>query len=349
MSLEYSTASDAEIQAVLNRKRQYRKAAESIEYRLQEAIAHCEEVGIYFDDLQWYWDKAAEIFNSKTLWKVFGLAKILSENQPCTVRSAMYRGVDLLWEDSDDENYNCCAGLILKMRRTGLIPYSWITDGTRYYDKPSSWSGLANFAEAASKSYRKNLWERQPDYMEFFVEKDAMSGVIRPVTREYDVRLNIIRGQCSETFVWNVVEDWKKISKPIHIYYLGDHDPDGLSIETSLRQRLEKFLGRPVSWIRLSINNNDFQNNNVRGFKIKRPKPNASTKTIRHWESKNSPYLERFGERCIEVDAIPAPEIRDRVRSVIESHIDQREWKFLQRQEAREKIDILEMVKNLRK
>jgi hypothetical protein len=149
-------------------------------------------------------------------------AKKIAENQPITVRGAMYRGIGVLWKDSANPNYRQCGSLILKMRRLGLIPYSWITDGTRSSDKPSSWSGLADFAETVAQAYRKDLWERQPDYIEVFTEKDAMSGVIRPVTREYDVRLNPIRGDVSETFVWSIAETWKEIQKPIHAYYLGD-------------------------------------------------------------------------------------------------------------------------------
>lgn len=52
------------------------------------------------------------------------------------------------------------------------------------------------------------------------------------------------------------------------------------------------------------------------------------------------PYVAEFGDRCVEVDAIPASEIRRRIESAIMSHINQREWQFLQEQEAREKAAI---------
>jgi hypothetical protein len=86
-------------------------------------------------------------------------------------------------------------------------------------DKPSSWSGLADFAGSVTYAYRKDLWARQNDYIEIFVEKDAMSGVIRPITREYDVKLNPIRGFGSETFLWSIAEESKQIEKPIFVYF----------------------------------------------------------------------------------------------------------------------------------
>jgi len=279
---------------------------------------------------------AIDSFSSATIVQVFGLAQILAENRPLTVRGAMYRGIGTLWPDSSEANYNKCLRLILEMRRSELVPYRWIVDGTRVSDKPSSWSGLADYAEAVAESYRKDLWERQEDYIEVFVEKDAMSGIIRPVTRQYDIQLNPIRGFPSETFLWNIAQEWLAIDKPIHVYYLGDHDPAGLKIEDNLRSRLTQFSGKTVFWKRLAITDEDFRSD-LLGFQVKKRAAAGS------WR----PYLERYGDRCVEVDAIPAGEIRRRVKDAIESHIDQREWQFLKEQEQREKQDVLAMVRNL--
>lgn len=291
-----------------------------------------------FSKLSREWlNTALDSFNAATVVQVFGLAQILVDNQPLTVRSAMYRGIGTLWKDSSENNYDKCYWLILRMRRMGLVPYPWIVDGTRTSDKLSSWSGLADFAETMAHAYRKDLWERQKDYIEVFVEKDAMSGVIRRVTREYDVRLNPIRGFGSESFLWGIAEEWKQIEKPIYVYYLGDHDPAGLSIEEDLKRRLEGFCGFCVEWERLAITEEDF-NSDLLGFPVKRNDA----------QSKWRPYLERYGDRCVEVDAIAAPEIRDRVREAIESHIDAGEWAFLKAQEARERESVFHLVTRLK-
>jgi hypothetical protein len=311
--------------------------------RIYIILGELESMGFTFDEEMFNddWCKRAikSPFDRRTILQVFGLAQILRQNQPITVRGAMYRGIGTLWEDSSEPNYKKCSRLILEMRRLGLIPYFWIVDGTRAWIKPSSWSGLPDFAHAVADSYRKNLWERQKDYIEVFVEKDAMSGVISPVTDEYDVRLNPIRGYGSETFLWSIAEEWKKIEKPIQIYYLGDHDPSGLEIEADLKRRLSDFCGFVPHWERLAITETDFKSTDLLGFPVKK---NAS-------RAKWRPYVQRYGDRCVEVDAIPANEIRDRVKTAIEKHIDQREWKFLQDQEVREKADVLTLVRSLGK
>jgi hypothetical protein len=288
------------------------------------------------DDVNWV-VTALYSFNAATVVQVFGLVQILADNQPLSVRGAMYRGVGKLWPDTSDQSYRKCNRLILEMRRKGLVPYSWIVDGSRAWDKPSSWSGLADYADAVADSYRKDLWERQSDYIEVLVEKDAMSGIIRPVTREYDVRLSPLRGNASETFLWSIAEEWKEIEKPILVYYLGDHDPSGLRIEKDARRRLEAFCGRRVNWERLAITPDDFEASQLLGFPVTRKEAAAK------WR----PYLEEFGDRCVEVDAIPAPEIRERVRLAIESNIDQGEWESLKRTEELERSSVLEMVRGL--
>jgi hypothetical protein len=239
-----------------------------------------------------------------------------------------------LFPDTSGRYYDACAARILDMRRAGLTPYCWISDSTRRRLKPSSWSGLEDFAESVAAAYRKNLWEHQPNYIEIFVEKDAMAGVIEPITAAYDVTLNIIRGNCSETLVYRVAEIWQGVEKPIHAYYLGDHDPSGLMIEADLRNRISGFMGgQYFGWQRLAITPADFADPKLLGFPVKRnlKQPNG------YW----SQYLRDFGDRCVEVDAIPSTEIRTRIQNVILSHVDQAEWDNLKAIEEEEKQDIL--------
>jgi hypothetical protein len=307
-------------------------ASNTVQNRFIDALDEIKQTGFEFDDdFGFNWRVAAENFNASTLWKVFGLAQILSREQPITVRGGMYRSIPTVVPDNSDISYDCTGRLILKMRRLGLIPYNWISDSTRRRLKPSSWSGLADFSETVRDAYRKDLWERQPYYIEFFVEKDAMAGVIEPITEQYDVTLNVIRGDCSETLVYRIAEIWKQIEKPIMGYYLGDHDPKGLSIESSLLKRLRGFGVNPALWRRLAITPEDFRNPDLLGFPVKK-----NPKTKSNW----GPYLDRFGDRCVEVDAVPANDIRARIEQSILAHIDQHEWNVLQTIEQEEKRDL---------
>jgi len=151
-----------------------------------------------------------------------------------------------------------------------------------------------------------------------------MAGILQPVTYEYDVHLNVIRGQVSETFVWNIAEEWKEIEKPIFAYYLGDHDPSGLKIEVSLKSKLHHFTGKDFSWQRLAITEDDFKDKGLLGFPVKRSGS---------WRE----YLARHDDRCVEVDALPPDEIRERVKNSIELHIESIEWEKLKETERLER------------
>jgi len=258
-----------------------------------------------------------------------GLVLICAEESPLTVRRAFYRAVSAgLYPDTSDCYYDSCGERVLKLRRLGILPYSWITDSTRRRLKPSSWSGLDDYAETVANAYRKDLWQRQEDYVEIFVEKDALAGVVEPITEKYDVCLSPIRGN---SMIYRVSEIFREITKPIYCYYLGDHDDNGLKIEKDFRRRLNGFLGSEhahrLHWERLAVTEDDFQNPDYLGFPVKRKGAPGS------WR----PYLERYGDRCVEVDAIPSADIRARVESAIMRHVELHEWQFLQEQEGRER------------
>jgi hypothetical protein len=269
--------------------------------------------------------------DQRTRLQEIGLCFICAEEKPLSLRRSFYRAVSAgLYPDTSDRYYDSCGERILKLRRLGILPYEWITDSTRRRLKPSSWSGLADYAQICAVSYRKDLWQRQKDYVEIFVEKDALAGVVEPITEAYDVCLSPIRGNCSETIIYRVAEIFRAIQKPIYCYYLGDHDDNGLKIEKDFTRRLRGFLSDPdkrVYWKRLAVTPEDFANPDYLGFPVKRKGPEGA------WR----PYLERYGDRCVEVDAIASQEIRDRVEAAILNHVDQHEWQMLQEQENRER------------
>lgn len=280
-------------------------------------------------------------FNAATIQQAFGLAQIVEDVGPITLRGAFYRAVSSgLFPDTDDKHYRAAGNIVLKLRRTGCVRFTKIVDSTRRRLKPSSWSGLTDFLDTVQGTYRKDLWSRQDSYIEVFVEKDAMAGVLEPVTSEFDVPLNVIRGDISETFVWNIAEIWKQIPKIIYCYYLGDHDPSGLRLEQTLKEKLFHYTPHSsrIIWRRLAIDPADFQNENIIGFPIK------GNRNDKAWQTKHRDYLEQHGDRCVEIDALAPDDIRKRLADAITHHIDPQEWVKLQEIEAAERDTISQFV-----
>lgn len=81
-----------------------------------------------------------------------------------------------------------------QMRMDGTIHFGWIADNTRWQIKPTSYYNLNTALNSWQEVYRRDLWSQQPIYCEIRVEKDALAGVISPITTEWDVPLMVSAG-----------------------------------------------------------------------------------------------------------------------------------------------------------
>jgi hypothetical protein len=109
---------------------------------------------------------------------------------------------------------------------------------------------------AIAKSYRKALWADKDVQLEVWVEKDALAGVILPITEGYDVPLMVTKGFCSETFAWESSEAHANSGKKVEILYLGDFDRSGQDAMNNLHTKLWEFAkqnGATVTYYNLGV------------------------------------------------------------------------------------------------
>jgi hypothetical protein len=276
-------------------------------------------------------------FHSKNLPLAIVATEIAAEQHPMTLRGLFYQVVSAGWLPSTDNKHIKRLGRIMTtLREAGIVPFSWIVDNIRSTIKPSSWSGIGDFIETVRDCYRRDFWASLPHYVHIFCEKDAVSGTLSPVTEEFDVRLSPVRGYTSLSYAHEIAELWNGIEKPIFAYYLGDFDPSGFDLERDLREKLERYTskfwygphvehGDPfqwqagcVRWERLAVLPEDFD-----AFGLLELEPKKS-------DTRYKSFVEQHGDRCAEVDALPATELRRRVREAIEAHVPAEEWVKLQ-------------------
>jgi hypothetical protein len=253
-----------------------------------------------------------------------------------TLRQLFYRLVSAGVLHNSQKEYKRLGSVMTRLREANQIPLSWLVDHIRSTLKPSSWSGLADFGDTVRQAYRKDLWAQMPHHIELFVEKDAIAGTIQPITREYDVALQVCRGYSSLSFVGEIAAQWSEIEKPIFGYYLGDFDPSGFDIERDLKAKLFRYSGRKFEWNRLAIQANDFSLHRLIELPVKQSDNRARA------------FQELHGRACAEVDALPPSELRRRVQHAIESHIDQTRWEKLQTIERLEQQTLADFVGTLR-
>ena len=267
------------------------------------------------------------LFRTKTLPLAIMVICILAERQPDTVRGILYAIVSAGGlPDTSKKSYIKVQRILNEARKRRIVDYRWVVDNIRSTVKPSSWSGLADFAETIQRAYRRDFWAGQRDYVCIIVEKDTVAGRIINVTREYDVALHPLRGFNSTSFNFAIAEQWAEIKKPIHVYYIGDLDPSGIAIEQDVRAKLIEYSGRSdINWKRLAVVPAQFEEFDIIPLDVKRE------------DTRHKRFIETYGDRGAEVEAIPADKLRAMVEDAIKSHINAEEWAKLEHQQSLER------------
>jgi hypothetical protein len=122
------------------------------------------------------------------------IKRILEASNPQTVRQVFYAlTVEGVIAKLEIEYQRTAVRLLGEMRESGAIPFEWISDNTRWMRKPASFTGIEQCLNSAAEFYRRNLWHSSPVYVEVWVEKDALAGVVLEETKVYDVPLMAAR------------------------------------------------------------------------------------------------------------------------------------------------------------
>lgn len=232
-------------------------------------------------------------------------------DKPVTVRQMFYmmtvRGVV---PKTEAQGYRPVQRQLVEMRRDGSIPYDWIADNTRWMRKPKTYDSLGDFLDLAARQYRQSVWAQSGQYGEIWCEKDALAGVIFPITSQYDVPLMVARGYSSESFVYGAACHMRNLKRPAFVCYLGDFDPSGWDMSEGLKDKLHD-LGARMTFERLAVNPAQIEAWNL----PERPSKTTDTRCKR--------FFQQFGDGCpsVELDAVPPDMLRTLVRDAIEKHL----------------------------
>jgi hypothetical protein len=235
------------------------------------------------------------------------ICTVCTEDHPLTVRGVFYRVMSAGAVEKSEKAYAAVQREVLKLRRSGILPYEWIADGTRWVVRPRSYDDLKDALTDTANLYRRNLWRSQDVEVHVFTEKDAITGVIEQVTDEWNVPLGVLRGYCSETFAYSMAQAIIAARKPVYVYQLGDHDPSGVGAWQDFQRKVSGFIpNADITFERLAVTPEQI---------IDLDLPTRPTK-VTDTRARN------FDGGSVEVDAIPAPILRNIVREAIEHHVD---------------------------
>lgn len=243
-----------------------------------------------------------------------------ASEHPISLRGVFYRVVSAGKCAKSEKEYDRIGRELLKLRRSGRLPYGWIVDGTRSTRLVRAYSGLEDALSDTRKFYRRRLWENQDERVMIFTEKDAISGSIWPTTAQWDVPLCVVRGFSSETYLHEIAETINAATGPVHVYQLGDHDPSGVVAWHSIEEKIRGFTESHVvlHMTRLAVTEDQIRGSRTGGT----PLLTRPTKLTRNLHAKHASWKSLSIEESVEVDALPPSILRDLVNEAIERHID---------------------------
>ena len=250
------------------------------------------------------------------------LYEIVQRQQPMTVRQVFYQATVLGQVEKTEAGYRKVQYALAEMRRAGFLPYSWITDSTRWQRKPRTFSSIEQALNDTARLYRKSLWHDAEVYVEVWLEKDALAGVVWPITDLHDVPLMVASGYSSLSFLHAAAHYIAAVGVPTYIYHFGDHDPSGVNAGEKIEETLRAMApGAEIHFERAAVTEAQISDYHL---------PTRPTKTT-------DSRAKDFGAVSVELDAIPAETLRLLTEEVIHRHLPRDQLDHLLIVEADEK------------
>lgn len=282
-----------------------------------------------------------ENFRPESLAKIKQANAIIAEYDAAgyelTLRQLYYQFVARDLIPNTQKSYDNLGELLNKARWAGLVDWLSITDRTRNLSTHASWTSPRAIVEACASQFQYDPWLDQRTYVEVWVEKEALAGIIERACEKYRVSHFSCRGYTSASEIWSAAQRLagytrgekrgvriKGGKRDVTVIHLGDHDPSGIDMTRDIEERLQILGGTSrIKVKRIALNMDQVEEYN--------PPPNPAKVTDSRFEN----YRAEFGEESWELDALEPATIHEMIESEIASHIDQDAWQaVLDREET---------------
>lgn len=249
-----------------------------------------------------------------------------------TLRQLYYQLVSKDVIPNNVREYDKLSTLLVKGRMAGVVDWDAIEDRVRKPHLPYYAEDVDGAIEDIVDSYRIDRQLGQENYIELWVEKDALSSVLKRKTHHYHIRLMVNRGYSSCTAMYDAYNRFKRAhdnGQNLHILYLGDFDPSGRDMLRDIDGRLEEFGAKTnVHSIALTMDQ----------IKQYDPPPNPAKVS----DPRAKEYIAAWGDTSWEVDALNPKTLHEVIDTNMEALLD---MDLFNEQMAREKMEKEEISK----
>lgn len=245
-----------------------------------------------------------------------------------TLRQLYYQFVSRGLIANKDTEYKKLGSIINDACLAGLIYWDHITDHTRNLKSNPHWDSPRDIVAACAKQFQYDKWKGQDNYVEVWVEKDALVGVLEVACRPLDVAYFSCRGYTSQSEMWAASQRLLKKyqeGRKVHIIHLGDHDPSGVDMSRDVRERISNFMmhhvvesnedyleriredvpGEVMELHRIALTMDQIREYN--------PPPNPAKIT----DSRANSYISEYGDESWELDALEPRVLTELIQTAV--------------------------------
>lgn len=234
-----------------------------------------------------------------------------------SLRQVYYKFVKNAWIPNDDREYKKLGDALDAGRMNGLVSWTSIVDMNRSLYGTNTQEAPEQLLEGLDRKFHLDLWADQQWRPEVWVEKLGMLNVIAGICSRERVDYYACKGYNSQTMSWQagrrLARYVQKGQRPI-IFYAGDFDPSGLDMVRDVRERLELFVGVPVTVVHIALT--------MPQIEELKPPPNPAKLS----DSRAGAYIAEHGRSSWEVDALEPTYLRDLIRTNVERLRDEDAW-----------------------
>lgn len=242
-------------------------------------------------------------------------------------------------------NYKWMGGIVNDARLAGYIDWKMMEDLTRKLEERANWLNPTQLMWAAQRQFHTDWWENQTHRPEIWIEKDALTGVIKPTCRKLDVPYFSCRGYSSQSAMWEagqrMIRHMENDQVP-YIFHLGDHDPSGMDMSNDIFKRLDLFLGHEGYY---SYEDWHFKRIALSMDQINELNPPSDPAKLS--DSRGAKYIEQYGGRSWELDALSPTAMSEIITDAISEITDFEELEAAQALEAEHKETMKTAIKKM--
>lgn len=260
-----------------------------------------------------------------------------SEGYDLTLRQLYYQFVARDIISNTQAEYSKLGTTVNNGRLAGLIDWDSIVDRTRKHEANPHWDNPSDIIEDSATQYAIDTRADQKDYVEVWVEKDALVGVIERACEPLDVGFLSCRGYVSQSAMWRAAIRLMRQEgigrKCTILLHLGDHDPSGIDMTRDIQDRLSMF-GSDVDVKRIALD--------MEQVEEYQPPPNPAKAT----DSRYASYRDEYGDDSWELDALDPRIITTLITDNITAYSDQSKRDFLIERQESERQQIRDLADN---